>query len=71
MWQSRVWNGQQAAFRIYVSVVLIPIFIARPDCELYGRAALAWRRNEAFEAAHSDIQAATLRPQVAQILVMS
>jgi predicted small integral membrane protein len=33
MWQSQVWTGQQAAFRIYVSVVLILIFIAQPDCE--------------------------------------
>ena len=34
MWQSQVWNGQQAAFRIFASILLVSIFIAQPDCEL-------------------------------------
>ena len=34
MWQSPVWNGQEAAFRMFASILLVSIFIAQPDCEL-------------------------------------
>jgi predicted small integral membrane protein len=34
MWQSQIWNGQQAAFRTFASILLVSIFIALPDCEL-------------------------------------
>lgn len=34
MWQSQIWNGQQAAFRIFVSILLVSIFIGQQDCEL-------------------------------------
>ena len=34
MWQSQVWNGQQAAFRILASILLVLIFVAQPDGEL-------------------------------------
>jgi predicted small integral membrane protein len=34
MWQSQIWNGQQAAFRTFASILLVSIFIAQPDCEL-------------------------------------
>ena len=34
MWQSQVWNGQQAAFRILASILLVLIFVAQPDNEL-------------------------------------
>ena len=34
MWQSQVWNGQQAAFRILASILLVLIFVAQPDSEL-------------------------------------
>ena len=34
MWQSQVWNGQQAAFRILASILLVLIFVAMPDAEL-------------------------------------
>jgi predicted small integral membrane protein len=34
MWQSQVWNGQQAAFRILASILLVLIFVAQPDAEL-------------------------------------
>src|SRR5271165_1086364 len=34
MWQSQVWNGQQPAFRILVSILLVLIFVAQPDAEL-------------------------------------
>ena len=33
MWQSQVWNGQQAAFRITALILLTVIFIGQPDCE--------------------------------------
>ncbi|HKN27537.1 MAG TPA: DUF2165 domain-containing protein [Roseiarcus sp.] len=34
MWQSQVWNGQQAAFRILASILLVLIFVNQPDAEL-------------------------------------
>ncbi len=34
MWQSQVWNGQQAAFRIIASILLVLIYVAQPDHEL-------------------------------------
>ena len=33
MWQSATWNGQQAAFRMFVVLALILIYIAMPDQE--------------------------------------
>ena len=33
MWQSQIWNGQQAAFRIFVSILLVSMFVVLPDCE--------------------------------------
>ncbi len=35
MWDT--WNGQQAAFRICVFILLALIFVARPDAELAAR----------------------------------
>jgi predicted small integral membrane protein len=37
MWMSEAWNGQQAAFRICVFILLVLIFVAQPDAELSGR----------------------------------
>jgi predicted small integral membrane protein len=34
MWQSKIWNGQMAAFRMFVSILLVSIFIAQSDCEI-------------------------------------
>jgi len=34
MWQSQVWNGQQAAFRFYMSILAVLIFVMLPDPEL-------------------------------------
>jgi len=34
MWQSQTWNGQQPAFRIIASILLVLIFVAQPDAEL-------------------------------------
>jgi predicted small integral membrane protein len=31
MWQSPMWNGQQAAFRFYVTILAVLIFINQPD----------------------------------------
>ena len=33
MWQSATWNGQEAAFRFYVSVLGVLIFINQPDTD--------------------------------------
>jgi hypothetical protein len=34
MWQSTTWNGQEAAFRFYVAVFSVLIFVNQPDVEL-------------------------------------
>lgn len=34
MWESAAWNGQQAAFRFYVSVLAVLIFVNQPDRDL-------------------------------------
>ena len=34
MWQSATWNGQEAAFRFYVAVLGILIFVNQPDADL-------------------------------------
>lgn len=36
MWQSTVWNGQEAAFRFYVTVMLVLVFVAMREGELTG-----------------------------------
>ncbi len=38
MWQSPSWNGQEAAFRFYVTILLVVIFLALPDGEPTGPA---------------------------------
>jgi predicted small integral membrane protein len=34
MWQSTTWNGQEAAFRFYVTVLAVLIFVNQPDGDL-------------------------------------
>lgn len=34
MWQSKVWNGQQAAFRFYMTALAVLLFVNQPDGEL-------------------------------------
>ena len=34
MWQSEDWNGQQAAFRFYLTVLAVLIFVNQPDGDL-------------------------------------
>ena len=34
MWQSKDWNGQDAAFRFYVTVLGVLIFVSLPDADL-------------------------------------
>jgi len=36
MWQSATWNGQEAAFRFYVAVLAVLIFVNQPDGDLVG-----------------------------------
>ena len=31
MWQSTTWNGQQAAFRFYMAILGVLIFVNQPD----------------------------------------
>jgi predicted small integral membrane protein len=31
MWQSEIWNGQQAAFRFYMSMLAVLIFVNQPE----------------------------------------
>lgn len=34
MWQSTAWNGQEPAFRFYVTLLLVALFVNQPDGEL-------------------------------------
>jgi predicted small integral membrane protein len=34
MWQSKAWNAQQSAFRLYLTVLAVLIFLVLPDGEL-------------------------------------
>lgn len=34
MWQSKTWNGQEAAFRFYMTMLAVLIFVMQPDGEL-------------------------------------
>jgi predicted small integral membrane protein len=34
MWQSKTWNGQDAAFRFYISVLAVLIFLNQPEPDL-------------------------------------
>ena len=34
MWQSKIWNGQESAFRFYITAVAVLIFVNQPDAEL-------------------------------------
>ena len=34
MWQSSVWNGQQSAFRFYMTLLAVLIFLMQRDDEL-------------------------------------
>jgi predicted small integral membrane protein len=36
MWQSKEWNGQQPAFRFYVTLLLVAILVCQPDRERDG-----------------------------------
>ena len=34
MWQSPMWNGQEPAFRFYVTILAVLIFVNQPDADL-------------------------------------
>ena len=34
MWQSNTWNGQEAAFKFYMTILAVLIFVNQPDHEL-------------------------------------
>jgi predicted small integral membrane protein len=34
MWQSKAWNGQEAAFRFYMTILGVLIFVNQPDHDL-------------------------------------
>ena len=36
MWQSKMWNGQEAAFRFYMTALAVLLFVNQPDKELAG-----------------------------------
>ncbi|APC19984.1 putative small integral membrane protein [Pseudomonas protegens] len=35
MWQSKAWNGQDAAFKFYMAILGVLIFLNQPDTELH------------------------------------
>jgi predicted small integral membrane protein len=34
MWQSKTWNGQEAAFRMFTVVGIVLVFLAQPDSDV-------------------------------------
>ncbi|GLQ89229.1 DUF2165 family protein [Dyella flagellata] len=34
MWQSKTWNGQEGAFRFYMAILGVLIFVSQPDADL-------------------------------------
>jgi predicted small integral membrane protein len=46
MWQSQTWNGQEPAFRFYMTTLAVLIFVSLPDGDL-PRAAAAAKANPA------------------------
>ncbi len=34
MWQSKTWNGQEAAFKFYMAILGVLIFVNQRDAEL-------------------------------------
>jgi predicted small integral membrane protein len=52
MWQSATWNGQEAAFRFYMAVLGVLVFVCLPDGDLDGanRATPKRRRNDKKQA---------------------
>jgi predicted small integral membrane protein len=38
MWQSPMWNGQEAAFRFYMTILAVLIFVNQPDGDPAARA---------------------------------
>lgn len=41
MWQSKAWNGQEAAFRFYITVFAVLVFVNQPDADLAPRPAVS------------------------------
>lgn len=37
MWQSKIWNGQEAAFRFYMTMMVVVIFVSMGEDEFTGR----------------------------------
>ncbi len=37
MWQSQTWNGQQAAFRVYITILVVLILVNQYDADLPPR----------------------------------
>jgi predicted small integral membrane protein len=33
MWQSKAWNGQDAAFRMFTVIDLVLLLVAKPDAD--------------------------------------
>ena len=33
MWQSAIWNGQEAAFRFYMTILAVLIYVTRPETD--------------------------------------
>jgi len=33
MWQSSTWNGQEAAFRFYITILAVLIYVTRPETD--------------------------------------
>ena len=54
MWQSEAWNGQEAAFRFYLTVMAVLIFVVLPDRDLEVKARAKDSKSANRRAAETD-----------------
>ena len=61
MWQSATWNGQEAAFRFYMTALAVLIFVMLPDRDLKAEALV----NEPVELTGASVEASPSKKKTA------
>lgn len=64
MWQSQAWNGQQAAFRFYLTLLAVLIFVNQDDPELEPRRRLFHRLRAARLDRQRRLSTADCQPEI-------
>ena len=63
MWQSQTWNGQEPAFRFYLTVLAVLIFVSLPDGDLPLKAAPAQDNKKPAPAEKAPAKSAAKAPR--------